>query len=84
MLLYWINRSVQWLELFQLWLFWKVNCFLSFNYFEKGIRAFISLRIIVLSYCNALCVGTSQASLYRHQLVQNAAAHLLTNTRKHE
>ena len=37
-----------------------------------------------LDYCNALYVGVSQSSLSRLQLVQNAAARLLTNTNRRE
>ncbi len=45
------------------------------------MHAFVSTR---LEYCNALCVGFDQASLSHLQLVQNAAARLLTSTRKRE
>ena len=37
-----------------------------------------------LDYCNAVYVGVNQASISRLQLVQNAAARLLTGTRKQE
>ncbi len=66
---------------FQLRLLSKVKSCLSFNDFERVIHAFISSR---LDYCNALYVGVSQTSLSRLQLVQNAAARLLTGTRKQE
>lgn len=66
---------------FQLRLLSKVKSFLSFNDFEKVIHAFISTR---LDYCNALYAGVSQASLSRLQLVQNAAARLLTGSRRRE
>ena len=46
-----------------------------------AIHAFISSR---LDYCNSLYVGIDQSSLRRLQLVQNAAARLLTNTKKRE
>ena len=59
----------------------KIKLVLSFNDFERVIHAFISTR---LDYCNALYVGVNQASLARLQLVQNAAARLLTGARKHE
>lgn len=49
--------------------------------FEKVIHAFITNR---LDYCNALYTGVSETSLSRLQLVQNAAARLLTGTRKRE
>ncbi len=66
---------------YQLRLLSKVKTFLSFNNFERLIHVFISSR---LDYCNALYVGVNQASLSRLQLVQNAAARLLTRTRKQE
>ena len=53
--------------------------FLSRHDLEKAIHALISSR---LDYCNALYVGVSQTSLSRLQLVQNAAARLLTNTNR--
>ncbi len=69
-----------WLKLvfFQPCLLDKAKPFLNRSDLEKAIHAFISSR---LDYCN---VGVSQSSLNRLQLVQNAAARLLTNTRKHE
>ena len=48
---------------------------------EKVIHAFISSR---LDYCNSLYVGIGQSELNRLQLVQNAAARLLTETKKRE
>ena len=48
---------------------------------EMLIHAFISSR---LDYCNSLLIGIDQASLRRLQLVQNAAARLLTSTKKRE
>lgn len=65
---------------FQLRLLSKVKPFLSRADLEKAIHAFISSRI---DYCNALYVGVHQTGLHRLQLVQNAAARLLTNGRKH-
>lgn len=55
----------------------KLKPILSGHDFEKIIHAFISTR---LDYCNALYAGVSQASLSHLQLVQNAAASLLTGT----
>ena len=46
-----------------------------------AIHAFISSR---LDYCNSLLSGIDQSSLRRLQLVQNAAARLLTGTKKRE
>ncbi len=59
----------------------KVKPFLSSSDFEKVIHAFISSR---LDYCNSPYSGVSQSLLSRLQLVQNAAAQLLTGTRKRE
>ena len=53
----------------------KVKPFLAHQHFEAVIHAFITSR---LDYCNALYFGVSQSSLARLQLVQNAAARLLT------
>jgi len=66
---------------FQLRRLAKVKPFLSRSDLEKTIHAFISSR---LDYCNALYIGLNQASLHRLQLVQNAAARFLTNTRKYD
>ncbi len=59
----------------------KVKPFLSFNLFEQIVHAFISSR---LDYCNALYSGVSHKALSRLQLVQNAAARLLTGAKKRE
>ena len=56
----------------------KIKPVLSFNDLERVIHAFISSR---LDYCNALYVGLNKGSIARLQLVQNAAARLLTGTR---
>lgn len=65
---------------FQLRLLSKVKPFLSRHDLEKAIHAFISSRI---DYCNALYFGISQSSLHRLQLVQNAAARLLTSSSRY-
>lgn len=59
----------------------KVKPLLARQHFEKVIPAFITSRV---DYCNALYYGVSQSSLPWLQLVQNAAAHLLTGARKRE
>uniref|UniRef100_A0A3P9BFF7 Reverse transcriptase domain-containing protein n=1 Tax=Maylandia zebra TaxID=106582 RepID=A0A3P9BFF7_9CICH len=59
----------------------RLKSFLSRQHLETVIHAFISSR---LDYCNSLYVGVSQSLLSRLQLVQNAAARLLTGTRKRE
>lgn len=66
---------------FKLRLLSKVRSFLSFKNFERAIHAFI---ISQLDYCNSLYAGVSQTCLARLQLVQNAAAHLLTRTKRCE
>ncbi|XP_051939816.1 uncharacterized protein LOC127612987 [Hippocampus zosterae] len=57
----------------------KIKPFLSHEHFETVIHAFVTSR---LDYCNALYFGVSQSSIKPLQLVQNAAARLLTGTRK--
>ncbi|XP_026176392.1 uncharacterized protein LOC113138288 [Mastacembelus armatus] len=59
----------------------KLRPLVSKQHFELVIHAFVTSR---LDYCNALYLGVSQASLLRLQLVQNAAARLLTGTRKYK
>ena len=57
----------------------KIKAILSFQDLEKIIHAFVSSR---LDYCNSLFTTLSRSSVSRLQLVQNAAARLLTNTRR--
>lgn len=64
---------------FQLRLLSKAKSFLTFAEFERVIHLFISSR---LDYCNSLYIGMSQSNISRLQMVQNAAARLLTGTRK--
>ena len=66
---------------FQLRLLGSVKPYLSPSDLEKVIHAFIFPR---LDYCNSLYVGLDQRSLQRLQLVQSAAARLLTGTKKQE
>ncbi len=66
---------------FELRLLAKVKPYLPRKEFESVIHAFITSR---LDYCNSLYVGLDQSSLQRLQLVQNAAARLLTGTKKYE
>lgn len=63
---------------FYLWSIAKLEFILSFNDLEKVVHAFVCFR---LDYCNTLCLGVSQASLSRLQLVQNSAVRLLTGTK---
>lgn len=67
-------------SLCQLRLFAKVKPFLSGDELQKAIHAFISSR---LNYYNALYFALNQTLLLRLRLIQNAAARLLTSTRKH-
>jgi len=59
----------------------RLKSFLSCDDLEKVIHAFITSQ---LDYCNSLYFGLPQSSLRRLQLVQNAAARLLTGTRRRE
>lgn len=56
----------------------KLKSFLNYKYLEMVIHAFR------LDYCNSLYLGLPNKLLSRLQLVQNAAARLLTGTRKYE
>uniref|UniRef100_A0AAR2L787 Reverse transcriptase domain-containing protein n=1 Tax=Pygocentrus nattereri TaxID=42514 RepID=A0AAR2L787_PYGNA len=57
----------------------KLRNILSHADAEKLVHAFITSR---LDYCNALLAGSSCKSLNKLQLVQNAAARVLTRARK--
>uniref|UniRef100_A0AAR2KHK1 Reverse transcriptase domain-containing protein n=1 Tax=Pygocentrus nattereri TaxID=42514 RepID=A0AAR2KHK1_PYGNA len=57
----------------------KLRNALSLHDAEKLVHAFITSR---LDYCNALLSGCSSSNLNKLQLVQNAAARVLTKTRK--
>ena len=59
----------------------KLKPLLSFNNLKTVTTALISPH---LDYCNALYLSVSQSSLSRLQLVQNAAARLITGTRKRD
>ena len=59
----------------------KIRSFLLQTDLEKVIHAFISSW---LDYYNILYSGLSKKAISRLQLVQNAAAWLLTNTRRQE
>lgn len=73
-------RAVVKSSFFQLRQLAKVKPFLSRQHFETVIHAFVTTR---LDYCNALYVGVSGSSVARLQMVQNAAARLLTQIRAH-
>uniref|UniRef100_A0AAY4DRN7 Reverse transcriptase domain-containing protein n=1 Tax=Denticeps clupeoides TaxID=299321 RepID=A0AAY4DRN7_9TELE len=57
----------------------KIRNIISMHDAEKLVHAFITSR---LDYCNALLSGCSSRCMSKLQLVQNAAARVLTRTRK--
>ncbi|XP_029284776.1 uncharacterized protein LOC115006618, partial [Cottoperca gobio] len=57
----------------------KIRHILSQNDAEKLVHAFVTSR---LDYCNSLLSGCPKKSLKTLQLIQNAAARVLTRTRK--
>ena len=59
----------------------KLKPILSFTDLETLIHAFITSR---LDYCNSLHAGLTHSTLKRLQLVQKAAARLLTGSRKRD
>lgn len=59
----------------------KLKLFLSHKDLETVIHAFITSR---LDYCNSLYMGLTHSTLSRLQMVQNAAARLLTGTKKRQ
>ena len=66
---------------YQLRLLSKIKNFLTPKTLEMAVHAFVTTR---LDYCNSLYCGISKSQIARLQLVQNAAARLLLNCRKHE
>ena len=59
----------------------KIKHSLSYHDVEIVIHAFISSQ---LDYCNSLYLGLPQSLISCLQMVQNAAARLLTGTKKWE
>ena len=59
----------------------RIRGFMSKQDLEKLIHAFISSR---LDYCNGLLTGLPKGAVRKLQLVQNAAARVLTKTKKFE
>ncbi|XP_059207040.1 uncharacterized protein LOC131986205 [Centropristis striata] len=57
----------------------RIKGFVSKQDMEKLIHAFIFSR---LDYCNGIFTGLNKKSIRQLQLIQNAAARVLTNTRK--
>lgn len=63
----------------QLWQISKIRSFLSWPNLEKVSHAFISSRH---DHCIALYSGISHHNMHRLQLIQNAAARLLTHSKR--
>ncbi len=59
----------------------RIRCFVSSQDLEKLVHAFITSRV---DYCNGLLTGLPKKSIRQLQLIQNAAARILTRTRKSE
>ena len=59
----------------------KIKDFVCKQDLEKLIHAFITCRV---DYCNTLLIGLPQRSLRQVQLIQNAAARILTKTKKRD
>ncbi len=59
----------------------KLRNMLSFSDVEKLVHAFMTSR---LDYCNALLGGCPASSINKLQMVQNAAATVLTRSRKYD
>ena len=66
---------------FQLRLIAKVKSYLPHKNLKQVIHAFISSR---LDYCNSLYFSSEKLSIQRLQLIQNAAARLLTGKKKRD
>ncbi len=64
---------------YQLRLLSKMKPFLNHKTLEMAVHAFITSR---LDYCNSLYCGSSKLLIDRLQLVQNAAARFLHNSRR--
>lgn len=59
----------------------KIRNIMSLHAAEKLVHAFVTSR---LDYCNALLSGCSSRTINKLQLVQNAAARVLTRTRRYD
>ncbi|KAI2664186.1 Retrovirus-related Pol polyprotein [Labeo rohita] len=59
----------------------RIRCFVSSQDLEKLVHAFITSRV---DYCNGLLTGLPKTTIRQLQLIQNAAARILTRTRKSE
>ena len=59
-----------------------LNCkMLSLHNAEKLVHSFVTSR---LDYCNTILSGCANSTMKGLQLIQNAAAHILTRTRRFE
>ncbi len=59
----------------------RIRCFVSSQDLEKLVHAFITGRV---DYCNGLLTGLPRRPLDSLQLIQNAAARILTRSRESE
>ncbi|KAI5099638.1 hypothetical protein C0J45_10190, partial [Silurus meridionalis] len=59
----------------------KIRNMMSLQDAEKLVHAFVTSR---LDYCNALLSGCASKCINKLQLVQNAAARVLTRSRKYD
>ncbi len=57
----------------------RIRCFVSSQDLEKLVHAFITSRV---DYFNGLLTGLPKKTIRQLQLIQNAAARILTRTRK--
>ena len=59
----------------------RIRCFVSRQDLEKLVHAFITSRV---DYCNGLLTGLPKKTIRQLQLIQNAAARILSRTRKYD
>ncbi len=57
----------------------RIRCFVSSQDLEKFVHAFITSRV---DYCNGLLTGLPKKTIRQLQLIQNAAARILTRDQK--